>query len=86
MSYIEGIKIDYDTADRIVLQVLKEDYLMVKENLANVKTQIDRQKPTVADFLAQDRDYDKKLLKAIKRVMRYYMVKEEYDRFIKENK
>jgi hypothetical protein len=86
MSYIEGIKIDYDTADRIVLEVLKEDYLMVKENLANVNTRIKGQEPTVADFLVQDRDYDKKLLKAIKRVLRYYMVKGDYDRFIEENK
>jgi hypothetical protein len=84
MSYVEGIKIDYDTADRIVLEVLKEDYLMVKENIRNIENLV--KTDDIKSYVVEDLKYDKKLLKAIKRVLRYYMVKGDYDRFIEENK
>jgi hypothetical protein len=84
MSYIEGIKIDYDTADRIVMEILKEDYLMVKENIRNIENLV--KTDDIKSYVVEDLKYDKKLLKAIKRVLRYYMVKGNYDRFIEENK
>jgi predicted nucleotidyltransferase len=80
---IEGIKIDYETADRITLSVLKEDYQMVRENVRNLE--ISKKNGTIADHMKEDLQYDEELLEALKKVLTYYMTADAYDAFIKEN-
>jgi bacterioferritin (cytochrome b1) len=80
---IEGIKVDYETADRITLAVLKEDYQMVRENVQNLK--LLKKNGTIADHMKEDLQYDKELLEALKKVLAYYMTADVYDAFIKEN-
>jgi hypothetical protein len=81
---MESIKIDHETADRIALAVLKEDYQMVRQNVQNLD--ILKKNDTIADHMKKDLEYDKKLLKAIKRVLAYHMTHDECRKFIKENK
>lgn len=72
------LKLNYDTVDDIVLQVLKEDYINLKKSLAETKG---------LDLLPHqeaDRAYDKKLFKSLKRVLRYRMVREDYEAFMAE--
>jgi hypothetical protein len=78
------MEIDVEAADKIVLAVLKEDYIFVKQNIVNLMGVV--MKDDTPDCVKKDYEHDRKLLKSIKRVLRYYMIKEEYDRFIKENK
>jgi hypothetical protein len=80
---IEGIKIDYETADRITLSVLKEDYQMVRENVQNLE--ILKKNGTIADHMKEDLLYDEELLDALKKVLAYHMTPDGYDAFIKEN-
>lgn len=78
------IDIDYEMKDKIVLAGLKEDYVFVKQNIQNLKALV--KKDETPEYIKRDYAYDKKLLKAIKRVLGYYMVREDYKSFIKENK
>lgn len=78
------IEIDIETKDKIVLDVLKGDYIDVKQNIHNIKRNM-KQNRHVADHVIEDYKYDKKLLKAIKRVLSYHMTHEEYNKFIEEN-
>lgn len=77
------IEIDFDMRDKIVLAALKEDYIFVKHNIQNLKALV--KKDETPEYIKRDYEYDKKLLKAIKRVLRYYMVHEDYKAFIEEN-
>lgn len=78
------IEIDIETKDKIVLDVLKDDYINVKQNIHNIKLNM-KQNHHVADHVMEDYKYNKKLLKAIKRVLSYYMIREDYIKFIEEN-
>ncbi len=80
---MESIKIDPETADRIALAVLKEDYQMVRENVRNLE--ILKKKGAIAEQLKEDMKYDEELLKAIKRVLAYHMTHDECRKFNKEN-
>jgi hypothetical protein len=81
----KGIVIDYETSDRITVSVLKEDYLMVRDNIRNIESRMESES-NIPDYIQQDYKYDKKLLKAIKRVLAYHLTKDEVDNFIQENK
>ena len=81
----KGIVIDYETSDRITVSVLKEDYLMVRDNIRNIESRMEPES-NIPDYIRQDYKYDKKLLKAIKRVLAYHLTKDEVDNFIQENK
>lgn len=81
---VEGIKIDYETADRIALAVLKDDYLMVRDNIRNIEKQM--KNDNYPHYVAEDLKNDKKILKGIKRVLKYHMTDIEYNLFIEENR
>ncbi len=81
---IEGIKIDHETADRIAATVLKDDYVMVSQNIRNIEEMMQNQ--FVEFYVIEDLKYDRKLLKALKRVLAYHMTHDEAKKFIKENK
>lgn len=85
MSGIDGIRIDEETADRIALAVLKDDYLLVRENIKNIERHM-MVEPNLPAHIDEDYKYDKKLLKAIKRVLSYHMTQIEVAKFIEENK
>jgi hypothetical protein len=78
------IRLNHEAADAIAVEVLKEDYINVKQNIRNIKPQL--YDPKTPDYVGADYAYDKKLLKALKRVLHYHMVHEDYRAFIKENK
>ena len=80
---IHGIKIDYETADRIALAVLKEDYANISDNIDNILSLL--RTNMVASHVLEDLEDDKKLLQAIKTVLSYHMTSEELNAFIKEN-
>lgn len=84
MSKIQGIKIDYETADRIVVETLKQDYLRVSENIRNIENLMKDE--NCPHHVAEDYKYDRKLRKAIKRVLTYYQTSEEVQKFFKETK
>jgi hypothetical protein len=88
MSYIEGIKLDHDTADHIALEVLKSDYHMVKDNIRNCEILIKTKSAHdyVHDYVYEDLDNDRELLEAIKRVLEYHMSHNDYKNFLMENK
>ena len=81
MSALEGIKIDFDTADRITVAVLKDDYVMVRENIKHIERCM-MVEPNIPEYIEQDYKYDKKLLKAIKRVLAYHMSHDEVEEFL----
>jgi hypothetical protein len=78
------IELEHEVADRVVLEVLKADYLMVKSNIANIEARMAVEK--VKPYVLKDLKYDKKLLKALKRVLAYHMIHEEYETLIQEDK
>lgn len=78
------IEIDFEMKDKILVASLKEDYVFVKQNIQNLKALV--KKDETPEYIKLDYEYDKKLLKAIKRVLRYYMVHEDYKAFIEETK
>ena len=81
---VERITIDFETADRIVVESLKQDYRQVCENIRNIEKRMREENYGSHDRF--DYKYDKKLRKAIKRVLSYYMTIEEVQKFIKDNK
>lgn len=72
------VELSFDAVDDIVLQVMKEDYRYVKQSLEETKG------VSLRPFEKEDRKADKKLLKALKRVLRYRMVREDYEAFMAE--
>lgn len=77
-------EIDLETADSIVVNVLKEDLLNVRQNIRNIEERMKFE--AVASYVLEDLEYDKKLLEALSTVLAYHMVHGEYQAFIEENK
>ena len=75
-----NIEIDYDTVDNIFLDILKNQYKSLKEDLQN---RIDG-KEDIGIFLS-DREKDiakiKKYLKGFEKVLKYNMVEKEFKEF-----
>lgn len=64
------LKIGGGMADSLLIEVLKGDYLMVRD------------KPTCNDV---DRKNNKELLKSIQQVLRFHMTEEEWKEWTREN-
>jgi hypothetical protein len=78
------IRLDDDTVDKIVIIALKSDYKIINKGIRNIKSQLEKGK---ADSHAyNDLKQERKLLKSIKRTLRYKMPIYEYENFIKENR
>jgi hypothetical protein len=78
------IEVDSDTIDKLVVSVLKEDYIHITENIRNIENLVASE--TVEPYVLADLEHDKNLLDAVTKVLSYYTIKEEFDRFIEENK
>jgi len=75
-----NIEIDYDTVDNIFLDILKNQYKSLKEDLQN---RIDGKE--AFGIFSSDREKDiakiKKYLKGFEKVLKYNMVKKEFKEF-----
>lgn len=81
------ITLDYETCDKIAVEVLKSDYIAVRRDLYNLTALIGKQKKDdVADYIKEDYKNDRKLLKALRKVLQYHMTHDTYAKFIEENK
>ena len=78
------IKLENEVTDKIVIDALKDEYQMVKTNIANIQSCMAVK--AVKSHILEDLEYDKKLLKALKRVLAYHMTHDEYEAFIQETK
>jgi len=73
------IEIDHDLRDKILIDTLQEDYKMILESVRRLEARAELKSHEQEDLRA-----DKKYLKAHKRVIRYHMVKQDFDQFIAE--
>lgn len=75
-----NIEIDYDTADTILVDILKNQYKGLKEDLKN---RIDNKE--VFGIFSSDKEEDiaeiKKYLKGFEKVLKYNMVEKEFKEF-----
>jgi hypothetical protein len=78
------IKLEDEFADKIVVEALKDDYRMVKNNIADFKIFHTAEK--VKPHILEDFEYNKKVLKALKRVLAFHMTHDDYKAFIQETK
>jgi len=79
------VEIDLETADEIVLSILKDDYRFVKQNICNFERRMNNDEAMPSHHL-EDLEYDKRLLEALSVVLAYRMVEEDHKAFIEENK
>jgi hypothetical protein len=75
------IDINYEFCDELMRKTLKADFLMVKQNIKNLKRIKNR-----ADYQNEDLRYDQKLIKGIKAVLKYYSTSEDYETFMNKKK
>ena len=79
-----NVEIDYDAADMILVESLKEQYV-------NISRMLEHRKDTFSSYgiFHHDKEEDiveiKKLLKSFEDVLRYNMLEEDLDAFKKEN-
>ena len=80
MSLNFSLDLDHEMADKITVENLKDSYIRIYQDIANLEDQYDDLKP----FELQDlKDY-KKNRKAIKRTLKYFMTYEEAMEFFDE--
>lgn len=77
------IEIDYDTADQITVKTLKSAYKRMTVDLQILEAK--EKSEGLEKFEKQDLKDIRKYKKALKRSLRYFMIMDEYDRFIGEN-
>lgn len=70
------IEISYETADDLVLSVLKDQYSSILLDISALKI-----KKTLKPHEEEDLKYNKKLKKHFAKVIRYFMTQEEAERF-----
>ena len=78
------IQLDDETFDKVMIIGLKNDYKLINKGIRNIKNLLEKGKADSDAY--NDLEYEKKLLKSIKRVLKYKMPIYEYEQFIKENK
>jgi tRNA(Ile2) C34 agmatinyltransferase TiaS len=78
-----NLQLSHEIADKILVSVLKENYYIVLDNVRDLKNKV--KKKDCPFHVVEDYEYDRKLLKALRRVLRYHMTHEEYQAFIGEN-
>ena len=75
------IEVDYEFCDEIMRETLKIDFLMVKQNIKNLKLIKNR-----AAYQNEDLRHDKKLLRSIGAVLKYYSTNEDHETFMNKKK
>jgi hypothetical protein len=79
------VEIDLDTADGIVVSILKDDYRIIRQNIRNFERRM-KSDESMPKHLLEDLEYDKRLLEALSVVLAYRMIQEDHKAFIEENK
>ena len=77
LKHTKAVEVDLEEAGNLVAQVLQEDYEFVSKNINDLKFKRDM-KPHEAEDLARDLE----IRAAMKTLLSYYMVKDEFDKFM----
>jgi hypothetical protein len=80
MSLNFSLDLDYEMADKITVENLKDSYIRICEDVSSLEDQYDELKP----FELQDLKDFKKNRKAIKKTLKYFMTYEETEEFFGE--
>jgi len=72
MSYLEGVRIDYDTADHITRLTLINSLDSINKDIAALQKKTD-----LKDHEKEDLEYDQKYRKSLLIVIRYYSTPSE---------
>ena len=78
------IQLDDEALDKVMIIGLKNDYKLINKGIRNIKNLLQKGKADTSAY--NDLEYEKKLLKSLKKVLKYKMPIYEYEQFIKENK
>ena len=73
------IKLNYDQVTDIIVKDLQESYRIMTDDMIRIGTMMTPPKHRKEDFEDQ-----KKMRKAIKEVLSYYMIKEDFDAWVKK--
>jgi len=77
LKHTKSVEVDLEEAGNLVAQVLQEDYEFVSDSINKLKFK-NNLKPYEAEDLARDLE----IRNAMKTLLSYYMVKDEYDKFM----
>jgi len=72
------VEVNVDVADLVIAE-LKDSYRMTRTSIKELKAR----KKKLKDFEREDLENDKEVLKALGRVLQYYMVSSDFDDFVK---
>lgn len=73
------IKLNYDQVTDIIVEELQESYRIMTDDMITIAAMKKAPKHRKEDFEDQ-----KKMRKAVKQVLSYYMVKEDFDAWVKK--
>ncbi len=77
LKHTKSVEVEIEEAGNLVAQVLQEDFEFVSQNINEIKSKRDLKSYEVED-LARDLE----IRNAMKTLLSYYMVKDEYDKFM----
>ena len=76
---LNNVEIDIETADRIVVAVMFDQYSTIKQE---IKEQITIENPL--DYQKEDLKYNEKFLDAVKTMLKHYTVQSEWSEELKD--
>ena len=76
---LNNVEIDIETADRIVVAVMFDQYSILKQEIKEQKT-IDNP----MDYQKEDLKYNEKFLDAVKTMLKHYTVQSEWSEELKD--
>ena len=77
LKHTKSVEVEIEEAGNLVAQVLQEDFEFVSQSINEIKSKRDLKSYEVED-LARDLE----IRNAMKTLLSYYMVKDEYDKFM----
>lgn len=78
------LDVDQDIADKIFLNVLKHDYLMLCREIARIKINHGRDVINYPDYIREDYEASYDYVIAMEQLFKYYMMKEDADSLTQE--
>ena len=76
---LNNVEIDIETADRIVVAVMFDQYIIIKQEIKEQKT---IENPL--DYQKEDLKYNEKFLDAVKTMLKHYTVQSEWSEELKD--
>jgi hypothetical protein len=77
LKHTTSVEVDLEEAGNLVAQVLQEDYEFVSDSINKLKF-----KPHMRSHEAEDLARDLEIRDAMKTLLSYYMIKDEYNKFM----